>query len=489
MEKKTKIVATISDFRCDVDYIRSLYEAGMNAVRINSAHAPIEGANQIVDNVRKVSDSIPIIIDTKGPEIRITEMAEEFKKGVVVAAGSLVNVKGTDKNLPSNDKVLYMSDPDLFAEVPVGARILVDDGEMEMEVVEKKDDTLICRMNNGGVIKPRKSVNIPGVATNLPSITAKDHEYILWAIEKGIDFIAHSFVRSKEDVREVQKILDAHNSEIKIISKIENSEGVDNIDEILQETYGVMVARGDLGVEIPAEKIPETQRRLVNKCIQSKTPVIIATQMLHSMINNPRPTRAEVSDIANAIYQKVDAIMLSGETANGDYPVEAVTTMAKVASQIEQDTAHRPVDTELCMMRIDNEITAQLARSAVRATENLPIKAIIIDSLSGRTGRYIAAFRSNVPVYAVCYRKSAMRQLGISYGVHGLYKENDDCYSNFILSTATYLEETQSLKKEDRVVVVGGSFGPSGGASFMEIGTLLDLEHKARNKGSNCNNA
>lgn len=487
MEKKTKIVATISDFRCDVDYIRSLYEAGMNAVRINSAHAPIEGANRIVDNVRAVSDQIPIIIDTKGPEVRITDMTEEFKKGIVVAAGSIVNVKGTDQNLLSNDKVIYMTDDDLYNDVPVGARILVDDGEMEMEVIEKKDDTLICRLSNGGVIKPRKSVNIPGIAINLPSVTAKDYEYILWAIEKDIDFIAHSFVRTKEDVLEVKKIIEEHNSPIKIISKIENSEGVNNLDEILVESYGIMVARGDLGVEIPAEKIPGTQRYIVNKCIESKTPVIIATQMLHSMIHSPRPTRAEVSDIANAVYQRVDAIMLSGETANGDYPVDAVTTMAKVAAQVEMDTANRPVDLEMNMVRINNEVTAQLARSAVRATSNLPVKAIIIDTLSGRTGRYLSAFRSEAPVYAVCYRKSVMRQLGISYGIHALYKETEDNHNSFLLSTLYYLERKKWLFKEDMVVVVGGSFGAAKGASFMEIGNVLNLEHKALNQDITCN--
>mgnify|MGYP002568428484 FL=1 len=481
MNKKTKIVATVSDKRCDVEFIRSLYEAGMNAVRINSAHVTPESASKIVDNVRQVSEQIAIIIDTKGPEIRLTGMTDEYANGIAVAAGDIVRVMGTDEDLKSTPEVIYMNDASIFNDVPTGAAILIDDGELEMEVVEKKDKTLICQVKNGGVLKPRKSVNVPGVKIDLPSVTEKDRRFIEWAIEKDLDFIAHSFVRKKEDVMEVKRIIKAHNSPIRIISKIENREGVDNIDEILEATYGVMVARGDLGVEIPAEQIPITQRYIVKKCIESKTPVIIATQMLHSMISNPRPTRAEVSDIASAIYQRVDAVMLSGETANGDYPVEAVSTMARVAVEIERDTINNAPNLDLNMVRINNEITAQLSRSAVRACQNLPVKAIVIDTLSGRTGRYLSAFRGQKPVYAVCYRKSVMRQLAISYGVYAIHREPAENHDSFLLSILYYLEDKKWLYKEDLIVVIGGSFGAAKGASFMEIGNVLNLEHKALN--------
>ncbi len=481
MNKKTKIVATVSDKRCDVEFIRSLYEAGMNAVRINSAHVTPESASKIVDNVRQVSEQIAIIIDTKGPEIRLTGMTDEYANGIAVAAGDIVRVMGTDEDLKSTPEVIYMNDASIFNDVPTGAAILIDDGELEMEVVEKKDKTLICQVKNGGVLKPRKSVNVPGVKIDLPSVTEKDRRFIEWAIEKDLDFIAHSFVRKKEDVMEVKRIIKARNSPIRIISKIENREGVDNIDEILEATYGVMVARGDLGVEIPAEQIPITQRYIVKKCIESKTPVIIATQMLHSMISNPRPTRAEVSDIASAIYQRVDAVMLSGETANGDYPVEAVSTMARVAVEIERDTINNAPNLDLNMVRINNEITAQLSRSAVRACQNLPVKAIVIDTLSGRTGRYLSAFRGQKPVYAVCYRKSVMRQLAISYGVYAIHREPAENHDSFLLSILYYLEDKKWLYKEDLIVVIGGSFGAAKGASFMEIGNVLNLEHKALN--------
>ena len=477
MKKRTKIIATISDQRCDVEFIRSLYEAGMNAARINSAHVTTESAAKVVENVRKVSDRIAIIIDTKGPEIRVTGMAPGFETGIKVSRGDMIRIKGSETNEPSTNQVLYDNYSSIYKDVPVGAAILIDDGELEMEVTEKKDDELICRVKNNGVIKPRKSVNIPNVPINLPSVTERDFEFINWAIDMDIDFIAHSFVRKKEDVLAVKKIIEERNSTIKIISKIENQEGVNNIDEILDETYGIMVARGDLGVEIPAERIPGTQRFLVNKCIESKIPVIIATQMLHTMISNPRPTRAEISDVANAIYQRVDAVMLSGETANGDYPVEAVETMARVAAEVEKD--HSNPNIEMNLVRINNEITAQLCRSAVRATLNLPVKAIVIDTLSGRTGRYLAAFRSQKPVFAVCYRKSVMRHLAISYGIHAIYSEPSINHEGFLLSILYYLEEKKWLSKEDLIVVLGGSFGAAKGASFMEIGNVLNLEHKA----------
>ena len=477
MKKRTKIIATISDQRCDVEFIRSLYEAGMNAARINSAHVTTESAAKVVENVRKVSDRIAIIIDTKGPEIRVTGMAPGFETGIKVSRGDMIRIKGSETNEPSNNEVVYVNDSSIYKDVPVGAAILIDDGELEMEVTEKKDDELICRVKNNGVIKPRKSVNIPNVPINLPSVTERDFEFINWAIDMDIDFIAHSFVRKKEDVLAVKKIIEERNSTIKIISKIENQEGVNNIDEILDETYGIMVARGDLGVEIPAERIPGTQRFLVNKCIESKIPVIIATQMLHTMISNPRPTRAEISDVANAIYQRVDAVMLSGETANGDYPVEAVETMARVAAEVEKD--HSNPNIEMNLVRINNEITAQLCRSAVRATLNLPVKAIVIDTLSGRTGRYLAAFRSQKPVFAVCYRKSVMRHLAISYCIHAIYSEPSINHEGFLLSILYYLEEKKWLSKEDLIVVLGGSFGAAKGASFMEIGNVLNLEHKA----------
>lgn len=472
MERKTKIVATIADSRCEVDFIKTLYEAGMNVVRINTAHAGFEGATNIVNNVRTVSEKIAILIDTKGPEIRTTETAD--KKGFCVSANDTILIKETAGNELSSKDCLYIAEK-IIDEVPVNASLLIDDGEIEIRIIEKKPDALVGRVMNSGLIKSRKSVNIPNVSISLPSLSEKDRHFIQWAIEMDIDFIAHSFVRRKEDVIAVQEILDQNNSHIKIISKIENQEGVDNFDEILEHTYGVMVARGDLGVEIPAEKVPVIQRSLVSKCIEYKKPVIIATQMLQSMIENPRPTRAEISDVAGAIYQRVDAIMLSGETAYGKYAAEAVKTMHVVAGQIEKDTE---TIVDLNLVRINNEITAQLSRSAVRACMNLPVEAVVIDTMSGRTARYLSAFRGSKPVYAVCYKKHVMRELALSYGIQPQYQEPSFSHSSFLYNILTSLEKKALLKKEDMIVVVGGNFGAAKGASFMEIGTVLNLQYK-----------
>lgn len=474
MEKKTKIVATISDRRCDVEFIRALYEAGMNVVRINSAHTSFEGATNIVNNTRTVSEKIAILVDTKGPEIRTTRMADD---GVPVAEGDLVTLRGTDDNdMLSSADCIFLNDGAIFDEVPVGVAVLIDDGDIALEVVDKIDGALIARVKNSGIIKGKKSVNIPAVHLHLPSLTERDIEYIHWAVRMNLDFIAHSFVRHKGDLLDIQKILDEEHSTIKIISKIENQEGVDNIDEILDHTYAVMVARGDLGVELNAEEIPIVQKNLVQKCIESKKPVIIATQMLHSMINNPRPTRAEVSDVANAIFQRVDAIMLSGETANGKYPVESVKAMTKIALAIEREVS--PI-IDVNMVRINNEITAQLARSAVRACTNLPVKAVLIDTLSGRTGRYLAAFRGEKPVYALCYRKHVMRELALSYGVYAEYAEPAIAHDRFSYQMLLILERERKIANEDLVVVVGGSFGAAKGASFMEISRVIHLLNKA----------
>ncbi len=325
--KQTKIVATISDQRCDVDFIKQLFDAGMNVVRMNTAHLGREGAEKLINNVRSVSNRIAILMDTKGPEVRTTVLDEP----IPFKAGDRVKVVGNPDRQTTRE-CISVSYPNFVHDLNVGGHILIDDGDLELVVVEKNADHLLCEVQNEATLSSRKSVNVPGVRINLPSLTEKDRNNILYAIEKDIDFIAHSFVRNRQDILDIKAILDAHNSDIRIIAKIENQEGVDNIDEILEVADGVMIARGDLGIEVPQERIPGIQRLLIRKCILAKKPVIVATQMLHTMISNPRPTRAEVTDIANAIYYRTDALMLSGETAYGKYPVEAVKTMTKIAA-------------------------------------------------------------------------------------------------------------------------------------------------------------
>lgn len=477
--KKTKIVATMSDFRCTEEFVQKLFDAGMDVVRINSAHVTEESASRIVEIVHRVNPAIPIMIDTKGPEIRVTTIADEYGNGIRFAAGDRVSVRGSKGQDLTTRKVVYMNVPSIVQDIPVGARMLIADGELEIQVVEKHEDELICEFLVGGNMRSRKSVNVPGISIDLPSVTEKDRRFIEWAVDHDVDFIAHSFVRSARDIAAVQEILDARRSPIKIISKIENQEGLDNIDEIIEKSYGIMVARGDLGVELPAEAIPNTQRRIVEKCICAKRPVIIATQMLFSMVESPRPTRAEVSDVASAIYERVDAVMLSDETAMGKFPVESVETMSRIAREIERDENHFKPMIDMDMVSVNHEITAQLARSAVRASTNLPIKYVVLDTKTGRTGRYLAAFRGRKTVMAVCYQLHAQRILALSYGVVPILRNQrvSDRY-HFLVDALEFIDQYRKLRDEDLLAIVGGSFGPDGGASYVEIANVKNIRKR-----------
>lgn len=471
--KKTKIVATISDQRCDTEFIRKLYENGMNVVRMNTAHQSLEDTLKIVQNVRSVSDRIALMIDTKGPEIRTT--FSDYK--ISLKQGDQIRLKG-DPDKGSTPDCIYVTYKDLVKDMVPGRKILIDDGELELEVIEIRDGALLCRANNDGTVKGKKSVNVPNVRFNLPALNEKDLNYIRFAIEQDIDFIAHSFVRTAEDVIQIQQILDEHQSDIKIIAKIENQEGVDHIDEVLEHAYGIMVARGDLAVEIPYERIPGIQKKIINKCINARKPVIVATQMMYSMIENPRPTRAEVSDVANAIYSKTDAIMLSGETAFGKYPVEAVAAMDRIALEVEKT---RGDIHETPMLVMSNKTSAYLSKSAVEASILLNCKAIIADTSKGRTIRNIAGYRGRKPVFAQCYDKRVVRELALSFGVYADYLEEGRTHKFIVESLNKYLR-TGVLKKKDMVVVLGGNFVWTQSASFIEVSTvenLLGLMHKS----------
>ncbi|MGC9374644.1 MAG: pyruvate kinase [Bacteroidales bacterium] len=467
MIKKTKIVATISDKTCTPDFIKKLFDNGMDVVRMNTAHQRPEDALKIIQDVRSVSEKIALLIDTKGPEVRTTKTDHI----IPIQTGQEIMLKG-DPDKESTDECIYVSYAGFVNEVPDNTKILIDDGYIELKVIKKQGDSLLCKALNDGEVKGRKSVNVPNVHFSLPCLSKRDKEFIRLAIEQDIEFIAHSFVRSKEDVLEIQKILDEHDSQIKIIAKIENQQGVDHIEEILDYAYGVMVARGDLAVEIPYEKIPGIQRELINKCIERRKPVIIATQMLHSMIQSPRPTRAEVNDVASAVYNNADAVMLSGETANGNYPVESVCTMARIAREVEKskDLIH-----DIPIVVINNQVAAFLIKTAVQASVNLNAKAIIADSMSGRTLRSLAAYRGAKPIFAQCYSKRTMREMALCYGVIASYMNPKDTSHEFLLEALNNLLNEQTLNKDDLIVVVAGNFGRSFGASYTEIGTINNL--------------
>jgi len=466
-QKKTKIVATISDRNCSQEFIRSLYEAGMDVVRLNSAHQDPEDALRVVKMVREVSENIAILIDTKGPEIRTTEIDPPLK----VEAGDTLMIK-SKPGFNAHDNTIYVNYHGFVNDVEPETRILIDDGNIEMEVTGKSEDALVCRVITPGVLKSRKSVNVPNTSFNLPSLNAKDKEFIRFAARQEVDFIAHSFVRNKEDLIAVQQELDKYDSEIKIIAKIENQQGVDNLEEILEHSHGVMVARGDLAVEIPFERIPGVQRDIIKACNRQKKPVIVATQMLHSMIDQPRPTRAEVNDVASAIFRRTDAVMLSGETAFGLYPVESVATMKKIALEVEKS---KEDNLEYTFVDKKRKIPSHLAKYAVEASMDLNARAIIADTNTGRTPRSLSSYHGKKPVFAICYSKRTMRELALSYGVIPVFMEPRSTSQEFIRNALQMMRSRFIVPDDSLIVIIAGSFGYTNGASYVEIGTAKHL--------------
>jgi pyruvate kinase len=463
MLKQTKIVATISDQRCETPFLAELFHAGMNVVRMNSAHLDQAGFDKIIRNVRAVSNRIGILMDTKGPEVRTTPADAP----IPIHTGDRIRFAGQpdQKTVAGSIFVTY---PKFVQALNINDMILIDDGEIELRVIEKQADYLLAEALNDAVLGSRKSVNIPGVRIDLPSLTDRDRRNILYAIDQKIDFIAHSFVRTRQDVLDIQHILDEHHSPIKIIAKIENQEGVDNLDAILEVSYGIMVARGDLGIEVAQEKLPGLQRVMIRKCVAARKPVIVATQMLHSMITNPRPTRAEVTDVANAIYYRTDALMLSGETAYGKFPVESVRTMSSIACEAEK-TKLQENDIRVPMPNDDVDVTAFLSKQAVKSRKKLQVKAIVTDSYTGKTARNLAAFRGQAPVFAICYKERTTRELALSYGVWAEYQPETNDPKKYFLDALNKLLNKQMIGLDDRVAYLSGSFGEGGGTSFLEI--------------------
>lgn len=476
--KQTKIVCTISDLRCDEDFIRGLFNEGMNVVRMNTAHATPDGLRKIIRNTRAVSPHLGLLIDTKGPEVRTTATSEPIS----YKTGEVVKIFGRPEMETTHD-IVNMSYVDFAKDVKVGDSILFDDGAISMKVQDIVGPTVYAEVMNDGVLGSHKSVNVPGEHIDLPSLTEKDLRNIDLAIAEDIDFIAHSFVRSAADVHDVQKILDAHHSDIKIISKIENQEGVDNIDEIIDASYGIMIARGDLGIEVPVERIPGIQRMIIRKCVERHKPVIVATQMLHTMINNPRPTRAEVTDIANAIYSNTDALMLSGETASGKYPLEAVKTMATIAEQAEKD---RQNFDSIFNIPLNENCTQRefMAHAAIESTRMLGVEGIITASKSGYTARCLASYRGPKPILAICYDEKTQRWLNLSYGVIAVYQKASATPSAVFEATLRMLRQKGYLENEDRVVYLSGSPDTLGsGTTALEInkvGEVFDKKYQFR---------
>ncbi len=459
--KLTKILATISSNNCSEQMLHDLHEAGMDAVRLNTAHMTTEEALHVVRQIRATSDRIGILIDTKGPEVRTREVLNPIS----LETGDFVRIVRSEPV----DKAFCVSYPHFIDEVPEGALILIEDGTIELEVTQKSQNELVCIAKNSGQIKARKNVNVPSARLNLPSLSGRDEEFIRFAARYELDFIAHSFVRNRADIQAVQDILNDEGSSLKIIAKIENTEGVEHLDEILEATAGVMIARGDLGVEIPFERLPTIQKRIIQTCAHKSKIVITATQMLHSMIENPRPTRAEVSDVANAVFDGTDVLMLSGETANGQYPLEAVETMTKIAREAE---TQRALGWNLERETITHNKRAYFARSAAHACREMPIKAIVADSETGRIARLISSYRPSIPIYVKSPDIHTVRELSLAYGVYAQQQPRLSNTDQLISQSVNSLLCEGVLEAEDLVVIVGGTPGLSGTTNFLVINTV-----------------
>jgi len=473
--RKTKIICTLGPSTENIDTLKQLFINGMNAARLNFSHGSHAEHKKTVDKFKKVRDElnlpVGLILDTKGPEIRI----KQFEKGKVeLKAGNLFTL--TSEDLKGNEKIVSVTYKNLSKDVSKRDIILIDDGLIELRVLKTTDKEVQCEVINGGTISDLKGVNVPEVSINLPFIREKDKADILFAIENGFDFIAASFVRNASCIKGIKKILDKNSGDnIKIIAKIENREGVNNIEDILSVSDGIMVARGDMGVEIPFEELPGIQKDIIMKCHLAGKTVITATQMLDSMIRNPRPTRAEVTDVANAIYDGTSAVMLSGETSIGKYPIEAVLTMSKIALETERkidytDRFRKAHET------LSRNVTNAIGHSTCSAAHTLSASAIISVTKSGRAAKAVSKYRPSCPIVAATMSKRVFNQLSLAWGVIPILTEikgsTDEIFDQAIEGTF----KSGIIKNGDLVVITGGTpVGFSGTTNTMKIHVVGDV--------------
>ena len=468
--KKTKIVCTIGPASETVEQLVQMIDAGMNVARLNFSHGDFEEHGARIKNIREASKRtgkmVGILLDTKGPEMRTHNMKDgrvDFEAGDVVRI-SMTEVEGTKEKFS-------ISYPELINDVNPGTHILLDDGLVDLEVtdLDHANGEIVVLVKNSGTLKNKKGVNVPGVSVNLPGITDKDAADIRFGLENDVDYIAASFVRRASDVLEITQILEEENmTHVQIIPKIENQEGVDNIDEILKVSDGLMVARGDLGVEIPTEEVPIVQKALIQKCNQAGKPVITATQMLDSMQQNPRPTRAEASDVANAIFDGTDAIMLSGETAAGDYPIEAVQTMARIAVRTEEALVNQ--DSFALKAYSQTDMTEAIGQSVGHTARNLNIQTIVAATESGHTARMIAKYRPKANIVAVTFTERQMRGLALTWGVSPVVSEKPGSTDDMFNLATKIAQETGFASAGDLIIITAGvPVGERGTTNLMKI--------------------
>lgn len=465
----TKIVATIGPASDSVEKLKSMYENGMRIARLNFSHGTHEYFIKVIRNIRTVSDEIAILLDTKGPEIRIGDV----ENGEITLSNNDKLVL-TNKKCLSNNKKLYI-DYNFISDLKKGDIMLIDDGLIEAIIEKSTQKQTIIRILNGGKLRSKKSVILKGHNPQIKFLSKKDKSDIEFGIKHNVDFIAASYVREKKDVQEILKILNKHNSDIKLISKIEHWKSVDNLDEIINVSDGIMVARGDLGIELPMERIPKIQLQIVKKCNRVGKPVIVATQMLESMKDNSIPTRAEVSDVAQAILQGSDAIMLSGETASGKYPIKSVEMMQKIAREYDSQVSLTFTDEEVSDYKkpVSNFVT----KAAYLASEELKAKAIIAPTESGFTARKVSRFKPMCPIYSPTRNKTVLRQLQLSWGVIPIHLDNKiKKHENIRFNIISDLYKNKKVSLNDCIVITSGNrIGVKGHTNLVEIYKVKDI--------------
>ena len=452
--RKTKIICTMGPSTDKGDVMEQLVREGMDVARFNFSHGPHDeqrGRIQKLRELRKKYDRpVAALLDTKGPEIRLGC----FKDGKVsLEEGQIFTF--TNKDIEGTNECVSITYKELYKDVQPGGHILVDDGLVDLEVQDIAGKDIVCKVINAGVIGDRKGVNVPGANLKMPFISKKDHDDLLFGIQEGFDFVAASFTRTANDIREVRKILKENGGEeIQIIAKIENQQGVDNIDEIIEAADGIMIARGDMGVEIPPEYVPVIQQKIIQKVYTAGKPVITATQMLDAMIRNPRPTRAEVTDVANAIYDGTDVVMLSGETANGKYPLEALKMMAKIAERTEKDIKDRASD--ISKVHSKRSISSAVCNATVQTADNLNAKAIVCPTISGFTARLTSKLKPNAEIIGCSPYDNVLRKMQIYWGVRPLKTATETSTDKIIEHALVVSEQAGFVEEGDTVIVSAG---------------------------------
>lgn len=470
--RKTKIVCTIGPASESEEQLRALMLAGMNVARLNFSHGTHEDHKVRIDRIKKVREElglpVAILLDTKGPEYRI----RTFEDGKILLKDGDTFTFTTDEIIGNQERVA-VSYKNLHNDLEVGNKIYVNNGLVHFIVEKIEGHDIICKVTAGGELSNRKSMSFPGKVLKQVYLSEADKADLLFGIEQDVDFVACSFVSCKQDLDDVRAFLDAHTTDdnISLIAKIENQHGVDNIDEICQACDGIMIGRGDMGVEIPFEELPKIQKQLITQCRLLGKRVITATEMLESMIYNPRPTRAEISDVANAVYDGTSAIMLSGETAAGKYPVLAVETMAKIAETTEKNINYRKrfFNTEF---KIQNSVDA-VSHATCSMAINLDARAIVVCSLSGRTARMVSRFRPPVDIIGICVDQKSVRKLSLSWGVTPVLGEAVPTTDVLFYSAYKTAKKVFDLKKGDKIVITGGQInGCSGNTNLLKVDTI-----------------